>query len=67
MFLGTVYGGFELQTRALYEVGHVVSTRLKRVSIGGFRLFVATYATFFSFGQDLTFLSNLCMAPRARV
>lgn len=45
VFLGTVYGGFELQTRALYEVGHVVSVRLKQVSLRGFRLFVAIYAT----------------------
>ncbi len=30
VFLGTIYGSFELQTRALWECGRVVSARLAR-------------------------------------
>ncbi len=43
VFLGTIYGSFELQTRALYECGRVVSTRWKRASMSSFRRFVVLY------------------------
>ncbi len=43
VFLGTIYGSFELQTRALYECGRVVSNRWKRATISSFRRFVVLY------------------------
>jgi hypothetical protein len=43
VFLGTIYGSFELQTRALYECGRVVSTRWKDASLSSFRRFVVPY------------------------
>ncbi len=45
VFLGTIYGSFELQSRALYECGRVVSARLKGDSIRGVRRFVIVYGT----------------------
>ena len=45
VFLGTIYGTFELQTRALFECGRVSSERLKRQSIRNVRRFVIIYGT----------------------
>jgi hypothetical protein len=43
VFLGTIYGTFELQTRALHECGQVVSSRWKRISVSSVRRFVVLY------------------------
>ena len=45
VFLGTIYGTFELQTRALFECGRVTSERLRRTSIDSVRSFVIIYGT----------------------
>ncbi len=43
VFLGTIYGSFELQTRALFECGRVVSARLAGVALSRYRYFVVLY------------------------
>jgi len=43
VFLGTIYGSFELQTRALYECARVVAARWKKASITSVRRFVVLY------------------------
>jgi Mn2+/Fe2+ NRAMP family transporter len=44
VFLGTIYGGIELQSRALYECGRVVLPQLKETPLRKFRLFVVGFA-----------------------
>jgi hypothetical protein len=43
VFVGTIYGSFELQARALWECGRVVSDRLASVSLASYRRFVVLY------------------------
>ncbi len=43
VFLGTIYGFFELQTRALYECARVVAPRWRGVSMSRIRNFVVVY------------------------
>ncbi len=43
VFLGTIYGSFELQTRALWECGRVVSARLASATLSHYRRFVVLY------------------------
>jgi hypothetical protein len=45
VFLGTIYGSFELQARALWECGRVVSVRLLSVTLPPYRRFVVLYGT----------------------
>jgi hypothetical protein len=44
VFLGTIYGGFELHARALYECVPVVFRRLSETPLARFRAFVLAYA-----------------------
>jgi hypothetical protein len=43
VFLGTIYGSFELQTRALYECRRAVAARWTKASIPNVRRFVVVY------------------------
>jgi hypothetical protein len=43
VFLGTIYGSFELQARALWECGRVVSSRFAKASLARYRRFVVLY------------------------
>jgi Natural resistance-associated macrophage protein len=45
VFLGTIYGSFELQARALWECGRVVSARLAGASLSQYRRFVVLYGS----------------------
>jgi hypothetical protein len=44
VFLGTIYGGIELHTRALYECGRAVFRSLADTPLAVFRRFVVLYA-----------------------
>jgi hypothetical protein len=43
VFLGTIYGSFELQARALWECGRVASARLASATLSRYRRFVVLY------------------------
>jgi hypothetical protein len=43
VFVGTIYGSFELQARALWECGRVVSARLAGTTLSQYRRFVVLY------------------------